>query len=102
MPDHTHLFVGFKPVISIADFIKEIKVESNEFINNKKWVQGHFKWQSGYGVFSYSKSHIDAVVKYVQNQEKHHEKKTFRSEYLEFLNKFDIAFEEKYLFDFFE
>src|SRR3954468_10255915 len=78
MPDHTHLFVGFKPTILIADFVKEIKVESNEFINNKKWLTGHFYWQEGYGVFSYSHSHIDTVVKYVLNQEVHHQKKTFR------------------------
>src|SRR5687768_779142 len=65
MPDHTHLFVGFKPTILIADFVKEIKVESNEFINNKKWVKGKFSWQEGYGVFSYSHSQVDTVVKYV-------------------------------------
>lgn len=100
MPDHAHLFVGFKPTILIADFVKEIKVESNEFINNKKWVKGKFNWQEGYGAFSYSHSHIDRVVKYVLNQEKHHYKKTFCQEYHELLQKFQIPFEEKYLFDF--
>ena len=64
MPDHTHLFVGFKPTVLISDFVKEIKVESNEFINCKKWVKGKFSWQEGYGVFSYSHSHIDKVVNY--------------------------------------
>ena len=68
MPDHTHLFVGFKPSVSISDFIKEIKVESNEFINQKKWIKGKFAWQEGYGVFSYSHSHIDSVIKYILNQ----------------------------------
>ena len=62
MPDHTHLFVGYKPTISIPDFVKEIKVESNEFINNKQWIRGRFNWQEGYGVFSYSHSHIDKVI----------------------------------------
>ncbi|MBS1731363.1 MAG: IS200/IS605 family transposase [Bacteroidetes bacterium] len=100
MPDHTHLFVGFKPTILITDFIKEIKVESNQFINHKKWIRGRFAWQEGYGVFSYSHSHIDRVVKYVLNQEQHHCKKPFRQEYLELLQRFDIAFEEKYLFHF--
>jgi putative transposase len=100
MPDHTHLFVGFKPIILISDFVKEIKVESNEFITNKKWVKGKFNWQDGYGVFSYSHSHIDRVIKYVLNQELHHKKKTFRQEYHELLDKFSIPFEEKYLFDF--
>jgi len=102
MPDHTHLFVGFKPNILISDFIKEVKVESNEFINSKQWVKGKFSWQEGYGVFSYSHSHIDSVVKYVLNQERHHQKKNFKQEYLEMLQKFDIAFEDRFLFDFFE
>ena len=102
MPDHIHLFVGFKPVISIADFIKEIKVESNEFINSKKWIKGKFSWQEGYGVFSYSHSHISSVIEYVHNQESHHQKKSFREEYHEFLKKFEIPYEEKYLFNFIE
>jgi putative transposase len=102
MPDHTHCFVGFKPTILIADFVKEIKVESNEFVNDKKWIKGHFNWQEGYGVFSYSHSHIDRVVKYVLNQEVHHQKKTFSQEYHQLLQKFDIPFEEKYLFEFFD
>ncbi len=102
MPDHTHLFVGFKPTVLIADFVKEVKVESNEFITNKKWIKGKFNWQEGYGVFSYSHSHIDRVIKYVLNQEKHHQKKTFRQEYHELLEKFEIPFEEKYLFEFIE
>ena len=102
MPDHTHLFVGFKPSILISDFVKEIKVESNEFINSKDWLKGKFQWQEGYGVFSYSHSHIDRVFKYVINQEIHHQRKTFKQEYLGLLQKFEIPFEEKYLFDFFE
>ncbi|HEX8019461.1 IS200/IS605 family transposase [Mucilaginibacter sp.] len=100
MPDHIHIFVGFKPSLLISDFAKEIKVESNEFINSKDWVKGKFKWQEGYGVFSYSQSHIDSVIKYIQNQETHHQKRTFKQEYLELLKKFEIQFEEKYLFDF--
>ena len=100
MPDHIHLFVGFNPSVSISGFVKEIKVESNEFVNSKNWVKGKFKWQEGYGVFSYSHSHIDDVVKYVLNQEAHHQKKTFKQEYLNLLQKFEIAFDEQYLFDF--
>lgn len=102
MPDHAHIFVGFKPNMLISDFIKEIKVESNEFINGKKWCKQKFDWQEGYGVFSYSHSHIDRVVKYVLNQEQHHPKKTFRGEYHELLRKFEVPYEEKYLFDFFD
>jgi REP element-mobilizing transposase RayT len=100
MPDHIHIFVGFRPVMSISDFVKEIKVESNEFINGNKWVVGRFAWQEGYGVFSYSHSHIENVVKYVLNQEEHHRKKKFREEYHELLDEFEIAYDEKYSFEF--
>ena len=102
MPDHIHLFVGIKPVVFIPDFVKEIKVESNEFINRKNWVDKKFNWQEGYGVFSYSHSHIDAVVKYVLNQEKHHQKKTFRQEYNQLLKKFEIPHEERFLFEWYD
>ncbi len=102
MPDHMHLFVGFKPSVLISDFIQEIKVETNEFINKKNWIDKHFSWQEGYGVFSYSQSHIDRVIKYIMNQEAHHQKKDFLHEYLQLLDKFEIPFEDKYLFDFFE
>jgi putative transposase len=98
MPDHAHIFVGFKPVISISDFVKEIKVESNQFINGKGWTEERFSWQEGYGVFSHS--HIDTVVKYVLNQEAHHRKRTFQEEYLQFLQKFEVPYDEKYLFGF--
>lgn len=102
MPDHTHLFVGFKPSVLISDFVKQIKVESNEFINSKKWTNDAFNWQEGYGVFSYGHSQIDVVCKYVMNQETHHRRKTFKEEYHTFLEKFAVSYEEKYLFDFIE
>ena len=98
MPDHIHLFVGFKPSVLISDFVKEIKVQSNEFITDKKWIKERFAWQEGYGVFSYGHSQIDEVCKYILNQETHHKKKTFRQEYVEFLEKFAVPFEERYLF----
>jgi len=100
MPDHIHMFVGFDPSVLIADFIKEIKVESNEFINSKNWLHQKFSWQTGYGVFSYSRSQIGNVVSYITNQEKHHMKKTFRQEYHTMLEKFDVSFDERYLFNF--
>lgn len=99
MPDHAHLFVGIKPVVYIPDFIKEIKVESNEFIKGKHWTKGVFHWQEGYGVFSYSHSQLDAVCKYVLNQEEHHRRKTFKEEYHEFLRKFAMPYEERFLFE---
>lgn len=102
MPDHIHIFIGMKPVQSISDLVRDIKTNSSAFITDKKIVKGKFNWQEGYGAFSYSHSHIDAVVKYVLNQEAHHRKKTFKEEYLEFLQKFDIANDPKYLFEWIE
>ena len=102
MPNHTHLFVGIKPIVLISDLVKEVKVESNVFINGSKWVKGKFSWQEGYGVFSYSHSQIETVINYILNQEAHHKKRTFKDEYLELLKKFEIPFEEKYLFNFIE
>src|SRR5690606_9266707 len=102
MPDHTHLFVGFKPVMAISDFVKEIKVESNEFINGNRWSRGRFAWQTGYGAFSYSQSHIGNVIRYIQNQVARHQKQTFKQEYTKLLDKFQIAFQDNYLFEFFE
>lgn len=72
MPDHTHILIGLKPSISISDLVRDIKTASSSFINDKKWVKGKFRWQEGFGVFSYSRSQIDSVVKYIQRQEEHH------------------------------
>ncbi len=99
MPDHVHLLVGLKPTIPISDFVRDIKSGSSKFINDSKWLNGKFNWQAGYGAFSYSKSQIDAVIKYILTQEHHHKKKTFKEEYIDFLEKFEIEFDEQYLFE---
>jgi len=100
MPDHLHLFVGFKPNIHVSNFVKDIKSKTNQFINAKKWVRGKFNWQEGFGVFSYSHSHISNVIKYILNQEEHHKKVTFQEEYCEFLKRFEVPFERKFIFEF--
>jgi putative transposase len=100
MPDHIHIFAGYRPVIAIPDLVKEIKVESNEFINKQSWMKAKFAWQTGYGVFSYSQSHISNVISYINKQETHHQKHSFRNEYINFLKNFQIPFEEKFLFEF--
>ena len=102
MPDHTHLLIGLKPSISISDLVRDIKAGSSKFINDKHWVKGKFNWQEGFGAFSYSKSQIDNVIKYILNQREHHKKKTFKEEYIEFLKKFTIEYDEKYLFEWVE
>ena len=99
MPDHVHIFIGMKPTAALSDLARDIKNNSSTFINEKKWVRGKFNWQKGFGAFSYGHSQIDVVVKYIQNQEEHHEKKTFREEYLEMLQKFAVEYDEKYLFE---
>jgi len=102
MPDHTHIFVGMKPTQSISDLMRDIKTNSSTFITSEKIVKGKFNWQGGYGAFSYSHSHIDEVVKYVLNQEEHHSTRTFKQEYLSFLKKFEIEYDERYLFEWIE
>ena len=102
MPDHIHILVGIKPSISISDLVRDVKAGSSKFINDKKWMNGKFNWQEGFGAFSYSKSNLDTVVKYILNQEEHHQKRTFKEEYLDFLEKFEIEYDIKYVFDWIE
>lgn len=97
--DHVHVFVGIKPSIHIPDLVRDIKNNSANFINEQKFLNQKFSWQEGYGVFSYSCSHIDRVYKYIANQEAHHQKKSFKTEYTEYLKKHEIEYDEKYLFD---
>lgn len=97
MPDHVHIAVGYKPHQLIPDLLQDVKGNSSLWINNKKFVRGHFNWQEGYGAFSFSHSHMDRIVKYIQNQEKHHKRKTFREEYKGFLEKYDVKYDEKYI-----
>ncbi len=97
--DHVHVFVGLKPSMNISDLIRDIKNNSSNFINNHKFIKGKFSWQNGYGAFSHAHSQIENVYQYILNQEEHHRKKTFREEYIEFLQKFGVDYNEKYLFD---
>lgn len=102
MPDHVHILIGLKPNVSISDLVRDIKAGSSKFINDKKWINAKFNWQEGFGAFSYSKSNLDAVVNYILNQEEHHKKRTFKDEYLDFLEKFEIEYDTKYLFEWIE
>ncbi len=102
MPDHIHILVGLNPAIAISDLVRDIKAGSSNFINGKNWVRGRFNWQEGFGAFSYSRSQLKAVSDYILEQEGRHEKRTFRNEYLSLLRKFDVEFDERFLFDFIE
>ncbi len=97
MPNHIHVFIGYKPHQLIPDLLQDIKGSSSAWINSEKFTKGKFSWQEGYGAFSYSHSHIDAVVKYIVNQEQHHKKRTFKEEYIGLLESFHIDYNEKYI-----
>lgn len=102
MPDHVHVLVGIRPSIAISDLVRDVKAGSSNFINEKKWVRGHFNWQEGFGAFSYSRSQIAAVSDYILSQESRHDKRSFKEEFIVLLNKFEVEYDEKYLFNWIE
>ena len=102
MQDHVHLFIGYQPSQSLPDLMRDIKAHTSGFINERKWMPGRFQWQEGYGAFSYSRSQIDTVIKYIDNQEEHHKKTSFKDEYLKLLEKFNVMYDERYLFDWYD
>ncbi len=99
MPGHIHLLIGLKPDMAISNLVRDIKANSSRFINEKRFVSGKFNWQEGFGGFSYSHSQLPVLIKYIENQEQHHRKKTFKEEYIELLKKFEVEHNEKYLFE---
>ena len=101
MPDHIHILIGLKPAMRISDLIRDIKNNSSNFINERKFLSKKFSWQEGYGAFSYSESNYGNVIEYIKNQKQHHSKRTFKEEYIALLNKFNIGFDDKYLFEFY-
>lgn len=102
MPDHVHIFIGYDTKNPIPDLVKSIKIASNEWINDQRLTNVRFAWQEGYGAFSYSRSQVHQVCTYIENQEIHHAGTSFKNEYLSFLKRFDVAYDEKYLFEFFD
>jgi REP element-mobilizing transposase RayT len=98
MPDHIHIFIGMRPNQSVSDLLQDIKRNSSLWINQKGFVNGKFEWQEGYGAFSYSKSQVKSVIDYIENQENHHKKISFTEEYIDFLKKFEIEYDERYIF----
>ena len=102
MPDHVHIFIGYQSAQSLPELMRDIKAGTSGFINEKKWMPGRFQWQEGYGAFSYSRSQIDSVIKYIDNQEDHHRKATFKDEYLKLLENFDVLYDERYLFEWYD
>lgn len=98
MPDHIHILIGLRPNQSISDLVQEVKSSSSKWINESRLIPVRFEWQDSFGAFSYGKSQINDVIRYIEDQEKHHLEKSFREEYLEFLNKFEIEYKDQYVF----
>ena len=99
MPDHVHILIVYNPSQALPDLVRDIKANSSKFINEKKWIPGKFQWQEGYGSFSYSRSQIDDVIHYINSQEEHHKKASFKEEYLKLLEKYEVDYDPRYLFD---
>jgi putative transposase len=101
MPDHIHIFIGLKPAEALSDLVREVKKASNEFVEEKRFSKYKFDWQAGYGAFSYSRSHRDAVCQYILNQKEHHRGRSFQEEFLKILSDFEVEIGKKSMFDFF-
>ena len=99
-PDHCHVLIGLNPDDTISNIARDIKANSSKWINENRWFPGKFLWQEGYSAFSYSRSQLDVVVRYIRNQPNHHRKMTFKEEYLKLLQKFENEFKDEYLFEF--
>ncbi len=100
--DHVHILFGMPLTTCVSDFMGVVKANSSGWINEQRFVKGKFQWQSGYGAFSYAKSKRDVVIRYIMNQEEHHKTKTYKEEYLKMLTDFEVEYEDKYLFEFYE
>jgi len=98
MPDYLHLFIGLRPNQSLSDLMRIVKGESSEWVNKQRFTPTSFRWQEGYGAFSYSRSHLKAVINYILHQEEHHRKRTFLEEYQQFLEQFEIEYDERFIF----
>lgn len=98
MPDHVHILFGLRPAQSLSDLMQDTKGDSSRWINQKGFVTGRFSWQEGYGAFSYSKRSLPEVIRYIQNQEIHHQQKSFADEYKALLDEFDVSYEDRFLF----
>ena len=98
VPDHMHILIGQKPTMALSDLVREIKAGSSGFINERRWVSGRFSWQEGFGAFSYGHSQLGTVIRYIQNQQRHHQRRSFAEEYEQLLERFQIPHDERYVF----
>ena len=96
--DHVHLAIRQPRTETLSDLVGHIKRTSTKWMHSEKSVAG-FAWQSGYGSFSVSPTHLNDLMSYIENQEEHHRRKTFQDEYRAFLKKYNIVYDEKYVWD---
>ena len=96
---HIHFLMGMRPTCCLSDLVREVKKSSNEFIKEKRFTKFNFNWQEGFGAFSYGHSQLDDVIGYIMRQKEHHAKKTFKDEYTNLLKRFEVEYDDKYLFD---
>ena len=99
MPNHIHLLIGTKPNCNLSDLIRDIKSNSSKWINEKQFTNGKFEWQIGFGAFSIGQSQLPKIINYIKKQEEHHRTKTFKEEYINFLNAYDIDYKTEYIFN---
>ncbi len=97
-PDHVHILIGLHPSMSVSDMARDIKASSSKWINEELIPGRGFRWQRGFGAFSYSKSQIPRIIEYIQNQADHHHKKCFHDEYVKLLEQFAVEYDDQYLF----
>ena len=99
MPDHLHILIGMRPFQALSRLVQDIKGSSSKWINEKRFINGRFSWQEGFGAFSYKRSDLPSVINYIKYQEHHHSKTTFRKEYIRLLEEFEIDYNAKYIFN---
>jgi putative transposase len=97
--DHIHILFCIKPTVDLSTVVRDIKANSSRFINERNWIKEKFEWQEGFGAFSVGHTQVKMVVNYIQNQEEHHRKKSFKEEYVELLKENEVEYKEEYVFD---
>ncbi len=99
MPDHVHLLVSLSREMAVAEVVRLIKANSSKWVHEEFVASRGFAWQAGYGAFSVSHSNLDAVKQYIAGQAEHHRVRTFQEEFIEFLKRHEIEYDEKYIWD---
>ncbi len=97
MPDHVHLLLSLPPTVSIAETMRVLKANSSKWLHENEPKQSKFGWQTGYAAFSVSRSGVEDVARYIENQEEHHRKFPFQEELLALLKKHEIEYDERYI-----